>query len=118
MEIERIISAAIFGGIAILLFFSSYRQHKEKGFILTNKWIYATKKERAEMDERIKKREYRVARNVFFLLGITSFIFAVNVLVWLVWLVYIIYALMAVLIIYGIAQWITNERYYKSLEDE
>ena len=120
MDAERIvliIISAVFGIMAVFCFRIAYCQHKEKGFIFTNKWLYASKKEREEMDYRIKKAEYRVGRNVFFILGVLLSVYAVYFQLWLPWLSYIAYALTSLGIIYALYQWIVNERLYKSIED-
>ncbi|MDR0325215.1 MAG: DUF3784 domain-containing protein [Oscillospiraceae bacterium] len=110
--------SAFLGATALLLFIISHRQHREKGFIFTNTWLMASQKEREEMDDRIKKAEYRVGRNVFFLLGLIFFVLAVFCLSLLSWLLYVLYALTAVTCIYAIVQWITNERLYKTFKDK
>jgi len=109
------VMSALMGVIAFFMFLITYRQHKERGFIFTNTWIWASKKERYEMDIRKKKVEYRFARNVFFMLGIIFLVFAVNAILLFMWLFYVIYALFAILVIYALIQWVVNERYYKTL---
>ena len=74
------------------------------------------------MDERIKKYEYRVARNVFFMIGILFSLFAVNIhlvnsrLSYLGWTLMGIIA--AALIIYAIVQYVMGERLRVSIEAE
>lgn len=114
MNWGQIVDTAIMGIMAALSFVVAFRQHRRKGFIFTNKWLYATKKERAEMDERIRISEYRFSRNVFILLGVDLLIFAISFLIMLSCLFYIGFALMAIVCIYAIVQWIFNERYYKN----
>jgi len=121
MDAERIvliILSVIFGLAAFICFRISYRQHKERGFIFTNTWLFASQKEREEMNYRIKKAEYRVGRNVFFLLGITISVFAVYFQLWLSWLSYIAFVVMSLVVIYAIYQWIANARLFKEIEDE
>jgi Ca2+/Na+ antiporter len=117
-SIALIVISAILGVTAVFLFFISYRQHKERGVIFTNTWITASKAEREKMDERFKKAEYRVGRNVFFMLGFLCSLYAVNFQLWISWLFYIGYAVMALIVVYAIAQSISNERLRKTIEDE
>jgi Ca2+/Na+ antiporter len=116
MTTEGLVAMILFGTIAVAMFFIAYRQHVEKGFVFTNRWIWASKKEREEMDPRIKKKEYRFGRNVFFLLGImfATMTFSISVF----WIFYVVYALMMFLLVYAIVQWVLNERFYKSMDDE
>ena len=121
MDIEltaRIIISTIVGVIAIPLLIIAYRQHKEKGLIFTNKWLYASQKERENMDLRIKKAEYRVGRNVFLGLGILVLFLAFYFLLDISWLFYTGIAIMIILVIYAIYQWMTNERLEKLIENE
>ena len=112
-----IIGSAILGVIAVLCFYIAYRQYKQKGFIFTNKWLYASKKEREEIDERIKKSEYRVGRNVFLGIGFLFIAIAVYSLSSISWLMFIIIALIVILCVYAIVQYVQNSRLYNSMEE-
>jgi len=121
MDAERIvliIMSVIFGTAAVFCFLIAYRHHKERGFILTNKWLYASKKEREAMDSRIKKVEYRVGRNIFSMIGAIISIFAIYFQLGFSLLLHIGYVLMVLVVIYAIRQWIVNGRLYKSIEGE
>ena len=117
-QIVLIVMSIIFGLIAFICFYISYRQHKKRGFIFSNTWLFASQKEREEMDARVKKAEYRLGRNVFFMLGIIMSVFVVYFQLWLSWVSYIAFGLMWFLILYAIYQWIANARLYKEIEDE
>jgi len=117
-NIDSIVVSILFGVPVVLLFFIAYRQHKEKGFIFTNAWLYASSKERENMDERIKKREYRVGRNVFFMLGVLLSLLAVSLSFEISWLYFPMGFLAGSLIYYAIIQHITGERLRKSIEEE
>ena len=117
-QIVLLILSIIFGAAAFFCFLISYRQHREQGFIFTNTWLFASQKERDEMDHRVKKAEYRFGRNVFFSLGIIFSIYVVYFQLWLSWLSNIALALMGLLVIYAIYQWVANARLFKSIEDE
>jgi hypothetical protein len=117
-QIVRIIISTVIGATAVPLFIIAHRQHNEKGFIFTNRWLYASQKERENMDARIKKAEYRVGRNVFFGIGILALALALYFLLGASWLFNAALAIMLILIIYAIYQWITNERLEKAIENE
>ena len=60
--------AGIFFAIAaIILFFLSFIQFRERGFILNNAYIWASKKERKEMDanQEAKRPHYRQSGYTF-----------------------------------------------------
>ena len=105
------IVSAILGAIAIFCFLTAYRHHKEKGFIFTNRWLFASPKEREQMDEKSKKYEYRVGRNVFAFVGLTFLLLAIYVIVHFSWLLVAVYVITAITIIYGfilLARWVKN----------
>ena len=74
--IAKIISSAFLLVLAAIAFVISYRQYKKRGYIFTNTWAWASKKQRAVMDEKTKETEYLLARNVFFILGVASLSFS------------------------------------------
>ena len=45
---DRAVPGVAFLAMAIISFFITYRQHREKGFVFTNEWVWASKKERAK----------------------------------------------------------------------
>jgi len=49
MQTSLIVVAALTGLLAALCFVVAYRQHKHKGAIWTNAWLYASKNEREKM---------------------------------------------------------------------
>ena len=116
MNAVLIITSGVVGAIAVISFYIAYRQHKENGYIFTNTWVWASKKERENMDERIKKREYRLARNIFFILGIIFSILAGNILFQFWWYNLIFSVLCVFVCIYAIVRWSKNERLYKTFK--
>jgi len=113
--IGEIIGFVMMAPMAIVCFIIAYRQHKQMGFVFTNRWLLSSKKEREEMDERVKSREYKFSRNVFFIVGLSTAVFAAAFLFGVVrWILYTGYALMLIACIYAILQWVSNERYYKT----
>ena len=82
---EKMIGAIILGVIAIASFIFSYLQFHEKGFLFNNAYIYATPKEREEMD---KKPHYRQSGIVFCMIGIIFLFNAFEMLFHTGWLAY------------------------------
>ena len=115
---ENVVGVVIFsilGSIALLI---SYRQHKEKGFIFNNTWLYASKKERDEMDKRLIGVLYRVSRNVFFMLGITFFLHVIYIAAEFSWLLYFITAIIIAIIVYAIVGSVQTLRLQNLIENE
>lgn len=61
------ISSVILLCLSVTSFFIGYMQYKEKGFLYNNAYIYASKKERQEMN---KKPHYKQSAVVFTIIGI------------------------------------------------
>lgn len=96
---------------AIILFFLSFVQFREKGFLLNNSYIWASKKEREEMDanKEAKRPHYRQSGYIFMLLGVS---FAVNSLYCFLnlhWLLILFWILIAVTLIYAVVSSIKME---------
>ena len=68
------------------------------------------------MDERVKKKEYRLARNVFFILGMVFALLAGSIILKIWWLMLIYIALCVFACVYAIIRWSKNVRYYESLK--
>lgn len=97
---KEIITAGIAFLIAIFAFVLSVRSFCEKGFLLNNAYLYASKQEREAID---KKPYYRQSAIVFLLIGC---IFALNgsaVLLHIRWISYIAIAVVIGTIVYAIA---------------
>jgi len=116
--IAVVVMSVIFGLLAVFSFYITFRQHREKGFIFTNEWLFASEKERKNMDIRIKKAEYRLGRNVFFLLGLTFLVYVAYFILWFSWLSNIGFAIMALTILYAIFKYVANVRLQASIEEE
>ena len=105
--VKEMIAAGILFFIALLGFVLSIRSFCEKGFLLNNSYLYATKQERDAMD---KKPYYQQSAIVFLLIG---FIFALNglsILLQIDWISYIAVALVFGVIVYAIASGVAIER--------
>ena len=96
---KDIIIAVVLFIVSIGLFVLSFFSFKEKGFLLNNAYIYASKKERNIMD---KKSHYRQSAIVFFLVSIIFLLYAIEVLLDIGWIFYMVLAVIAVTLIYAI----------------
>ena len=101
-NIVLVIVSIILGMIACFCFFTACRHHLEKGFIFTNRWLFASAKDREEMDETTKKAEYRFGRNIFALIGLIFLLIAIYTIVQLSLLLTFVYLLIAISVFYGI----------------
>lgn len=93
--------------LSILSFVASYFQYKEKGILLNNAYIYASKEERKSMD---KKPYYRQSAVVFITSGIIFLLVALGIIFRSGWIYTIMFGLMILLIIYAIASTIVIEK--------
>ena len=97
---KEIITAGIAFLIAILAFVLSVRSFCEKGFLLNNAYLYASKQEREAMD---KKPYYRQSAIVFLLIGCIFVLNGIAVLLYVKWISYIAIAVAIGTIVYAIA---------------
>ena len=77
MTVVEIVLAIIFFVIAGVLLFFSFRSFFERGVLLNNAYIYATKEERAAMN---KKPYYQQTAVVFCILSVVFVIIGLSVL--------------------------------------
>ncbi len=106
MNIPLIISAVLVALLSASCFVLSFFQFKEKGFLLNNAYIYASKKEREKMN---KKPYYRQSAIVFLFFGIIFLIIAIYALVINVWLLFTAGVVGIVMLVYAIISTIKNE---------
>ena len=104
---EDIIVAVVLIAVSLLVFVLSIRSFLEKGFLLNNAYLYASKKQREEMD---KKPYYRQSAVVFFMIGIVFLLIAAAILLDNFRVTYIADAVIALLVIYAIASSIAIEK--------
>lgn len=102
-----IIVSSILMLVSLLLFIVSIRSFQEKGFLLNNAYLYATKKERETMN---KKPYYRQTAVLFFLMGITFLLIGFAILYNAGWITYIAEAVVLIIVIYAIASSIAIEK--------
>ncbi len=106
METPLLITALFTFLISVAAFVIAYFQAKEKGPVFTNTYIYATKKEREEMD---KKPEYRLAKIVFMMVGIAFLLITAGCITnWIVLFIAAVAVLVSTLV-YAVVQAIRSE---------
>ena len=93
------IVAVVLLAVALLLFVMSIRSFLEKGFLFNNAYLYASKKERAEMN---KKPYYRQTAVIFSLMGIVFGVIGIAILLDAGWLTYLASAVIVIILIYSI----------------
>lgn len=99
MRTIEIITIVILFLIALGAFVAGYLQFKEKGILLNNAYLYASKEERATMN---KKPHYRQSAIVFASIGLIFLLNAVELIVRSGWLFIVELGLMIFIIIYAI----------------
>ena len=104
---EDIIVAVVLIAVSLLVFVLSIRSFLEKGFLLNNAYLYASKKEREAMN---KKPYYRQSAVVFFMIGIVFLLIGVAILLDAFWITYIADAVIVLLLMYAIASSIAIEK--------
>ena len=107
---KEIITAVILFSIAGLAFLFSFRSFREKGFLLNNAYLYASKEERETMD---KKPHYRQSAVVFLLIGFVFLLNGLSVLLRANWISFAAGAVIIIALIYAITSSITIEKHKK-----
>ena len=103
---KEIIIAVFLFLISIGAFVMSIRSFMEKGFLLNNAYIYASKEEREKMD---KKPHYRQSAIVFLLLGVSFLLLGIMTLTDALWLLYVVLGIAALTIIYAFVSGVRME---------
>ena len=96
---EDMSAAVILFLISLVAFVLSIRAFQEKGFLLNNAYIYASKKERDTMD---KKPHYRQTAVVFLLVGVIFLLNGLAALLKVYWISYLATAVTVGAIIYAV----------------
>ena len=96
---KELIGAAVLFLISALAFLLSIRSFREKGFLLNNAYLYASRQERETMD---KKPHYRQSAIVFLLLGCIFLLNGLQVLLNAPWIFYAVMVLVIVTLGYAI----------------
>ena len=95
---EKVITI-ILGILSVILFSISLMHMYEKGYLLNNAYIYASKEERENMN---KRPYYRQSGIVFFLLGLIALLNAFNIELKSVGLFVFVILLIVLVIVYAI----------------
>ena len=103
---EIIVSCVMFA-FSAAAFVVSIRSFLEKGFLLNNTYLGASKKERETMN---KKPYYRQTAIVFFLMGITVLLIGCAILFDAGWITYLAEVIILIILIYAIASSIAIEK--------
>ncbi len=103
----EIVGAMILGVVGIACFIVSWFQFHEKGFLLNNAYIYASKKERESMN---KKPYYKQSGVVFVFIGILFLINAVELIFQTDWLLYVVIGMIVVMMTYAIVSSVMIEK--------
>lgn len=108
---SEIIIAYILFVISTIAFFISILSFKEKGILLNNAYLYASKREREKMN---KKPYYIQSAIVFIFIGLIFLLNGLQMLFKYDWLFYIVLVMMAITVVYAIASSIVIEKNKKS----
>lgn len=103
----NIVGAIILGVIAVICFIFGYLQFNEKGFLLNNAYIYASKQERKNMD---KKPHYKQSGIIFVSIGMIFLIDAIDIILQTGWLFYLVIGVAIVAIVYAIVSSVMIEK--------
>lgn len=95
----RVIGSGILFLISAIAFILSARSFAQKGFLFNNAYLYASEKERKEMD---KKPHYRQSAIVFLLIGIIFALNGLQVLLKAKRLFYAVLAVVGIALVYAI----------------
>ena len=104
---KEILAAGGVLAIALWMFILSIRSFQQKGFLLNNAYLYASKKEREAMD---KAPYYRQTAIVFILIGIIFLLNGFGALFPAAWIFPVVLAGIAVTLVYAIASSVAIER--------
>ena len=107
MIMGDIIVAIALLAVSLFMFILSIRSFLEKGFLFNNAYIYASKKEREEMN---KKPYYRQTAVIFFFICIVFLSLGLAILLDTGWLTYIAQVIILIMLIYAIASCIAIEK--------
>lgn len=85
--------------VAVVAFVLSIRSFMEKGYLLNNAYIFASKEERERMN---KKMYYRQSAVCFFMAGIIMVLNGLQILTAAKWLFYAVLIVAALVVLYAI----------------
>ena len=105
-----IITAIVLAALAIVCFVLSWWQFREKGLLLNNAYLYASKKDREQME---KKPHYRQTAIALALVGIIFTLNAADALLQTGWIIFAVLALCLLTIAYAIVSSVRIEKQKK-----
>ena len=105
-----IITAIVLAALATVCFVLSWRQFREKGFLLNNAYLYASKKDRAQVE---KKPYYRQTAIALALVGIIFTLNAVDALLQTGWIIFAVLGLCLLTATYAIVSSVRIEKQNK-----
>ena len=101
------IAAGILFAVALGAWIMSIRSFREKGFLLNNAYLYASKQERESMD---KKPYYRQSAIVFLLIGLIFLLDGLALLLHADWIFNAVGVILAITALYAIGSGIAMEK--------
>ena len=104
---EDIIAGIVLLAASLFLFWISTRSFREKGFLLNNAYLYASKTERETMN---KKPYYRQTAVVFLLMAIVFLLLSFAILLDAGWITWIASAVIGIIPVYALASGIAIEK--------
>ncbi len=107
MDTGELIAAIVIFILAGVLLVLGIRHFMEKGFLLNNAWLYASKEERKIMD---KKLYYRQSAIVFFMLSVVFIIVGLSLVFQSERIVLLEIPLIGATIIYAVVSSVTKKR--------
>ena len=102
-----IVGAIVLFVISVFAFFVSIRSFMEKGFLINNAFIYASKQERDAMD---KRPHYRQSGVIFLLIGLIFLLNGLNLLFETEWIIYAVAAIMIFAVVYAVVSSVRIEK--------
>ena len=113
MVTAKIVSSLILFALAIGLFLISYLHFMEKGNLLNNAYIWASKEERRKMDENkeSKKPYYRQSGFAFLLLGISCLVLVACVAIGWKWLYAVFTLAVIIAVVYAVVSSVKIEQH-------
>ena len=102
-----IVGAIVLFVISVFAFIVSIRSFMEKGFLINNAFIYASKQERDAMD---KRPHYRQSGVIFLLIGLIFLLNGLNLLFETEWIIYAVAAIMIFAVVYAIVSSVRIEK--------
>ena len=102
-----IVGAIVLFVISVFAFFVSIRSFMEKGFLINNAFIYASKQERDAMD---KMPHYRQSGVIFLLIGLIFLLNGLNLLFETEWIIYAVAAIMIFAVVYAVVSSVRIEK--------